>query len=105
MGVGQSLSHSCGPLTVLPQKVRFQANDMIIWSNAYRDRMKCPNCETSFHPQMNIIPAGSKRNGNTIYLYFQICPECEEAIVGFKEVTPFSYALSTQTEDLILLHK
>jgi hypothetical protein len=54
---------------------------------------------------MNIMPVGAKKNGNTIYIYYQICPECEEAVVGFKEVKPFAYALSTQTEDLTLLHK
>jgi hypothetical protein len=54
---------------------------------------------------MSIIPVGAKKSGNTIYLYFQICPECDEAIVGFKEVKPFSITLSTQTDDLTLLHK
>lgn len=38
----------------------------------------------SFHPQMNIMPIGVKKNGNTIYLYYQICPECGEAVVGLK---------------------
>jgi hypothetical protein len=67
--------------------------------------MKCSNCQVSFHPQMNTMPVGAKKNGNIIYLYYQICPECEEAVVGFKEVKPFAYALSTQTDDLTLLHK
>lgn len=49
--------------------------------------MECPTCLTQFHPKMNNALVGRNRRNNSIFLYFQLCPECEEPIVGVKEAT------------------
>ena len=47
--------------------------------------MKCPTCETVFHPHMNNTLIGKNAKNNNIFIYYQICPECREPIVGLKE--------------------
>ena len=46
--------------------------------------MECPNCKTSFHPQMWNFPIGLNKENKQAYVYYQICPNCKDAIVGIK---------------------
>ncbi|HKX96638.1 MAG TPA: hypothetical protein VJL78_02260 [Candidatus Nitrosocosmicus sp.] len=53
----------------------------------------------------NTLVGKNKRNVS-IFVYFQICPECDEPIVGIKEATRGEvYMNPNNTEGLVLLTK
>jgi hypothetical protein len=53
----------------------------------------------------NAVIGKNKRNVN-IFVYFQLCPECEEPIVGIKEATKGEiYMNPHNTEGLELLKR
>ena len=53
--------------------------------NANDKNMICPTCRTSFHPHMSNSFIGKNGRNNNVFIYYQICPECREPIVGLKE--------------------
>ena len=53
--------------------------------------MKCPNCNVSFHPQMMNFFRGRNSRGANVHVFFQLCAECKEPIVGVKEQQPNEY--------------
>ena len=53
--------------------------------NANDKNMICPTCQTSFHPHMSNLFIGKNGRNNNVFIYYQICPECREPIVGIKE--------------------
>jgi hypothetical protein len=51
--------------------------------------MKCPKCNTSFHPQMGLINIGYDFKEKLNYdLYYQLCPSCKKPIVGIHSYPP-----------------
>jgi hypothetical protein len=68
--------------------------------------MKCPSCQISFHPQMSINWVGMNASNANVYVYYQLCPECREPVVGYREQRKDeSFVLSSDLKDLILLSK
>jgi hypothetical protein len=66
--------------------------------------MNCPTCQTDFHPHMNNIFIGKNGKNNSIFIYYQICPECREPIVGIKEALKGEVYLNpNNVEGLVLL--
>jgi hypothetical protein len=68
--------------------------------------MECPNCKSNFHPQMWNFPIGLNKDNKQVYVYYQICPSCKDAVVGIK--TPKEGKLICYPHDvegLILLYK
>jgi hypothetical protein len=51
--------------------------------------LACPNCQTIFVPQMRTQLTGSNTRGMYVFVYvfvyYQLCPNCKESIVGVKE--------------------
>ena len=47
--------------------------------------MECPTCKLQLHPNMNNSLIGKNIRNISIFIYYQICPECGEPIVGIKE--------------------
>jgi hypothetical protein len=66
--------------------------------------MKCPKCQTSFHPQMENRWLGRNAKDVNVYLFYQIFPECKDPVVGFREQRKDElYVMSNDIKDLILL--
>ncbi len=66
--------------------------------------LKCPSCNVSFHPQLRSQWVGFKKGKfDAIYVYYQMCPECDEPVIGFKEVKSTEFPFSTQGEGVILM--
>jgi hypothetical protein len=66
--------------------------------------MDCPNCQTSFYPQMHTQLIGSNSRGMNVFVYYQMCPECKEPVVEVRELKDL-LALSFDVQDLTLLKK
>ncbi len=68
--------------------------------------MECPICQTNLHPNMNNALIGKNLRNVSIFVYYQICPECGEPIVGIKE-SPMGeiYMNPKNTEGLVFLTK
>ena len=47
--------------------------------------MKCPTCQIPLNPNMNNSFIGKNKRNTSLFVYYQICPECGEPIVGIKE--------------------
>ena len=47
--------------------------------------MECPICQTILHPNMNNALIGKNQRNISMFICYQICPECGEPIVGIKE--------------------
>ena len=68
--------------------------------------MECPTCQSQFHSNMRNTLVGKNKRNASIFVYFQICPECDEPIVGIKEATRGEvYMNPNNIEDLALLRK
>ena len=66
--------------------------------------MKCPACQVSFHPQMHNTLVGTNANNTNVYVYFQMCPDCKEPIIGVKEAKKDEFfLLASDVQGLILL--
>jgi len=49
---------------------------------------------------------GLKKDSKQVYVYYQICPNCKDAIMGIKTPNEGSFiCYPIDTESLILLHK
>lgn len=52
------------------------------------------------------FPVGLNKENKQVYVYYQICPSCKDAIVGIKTPKEGSFiCYPNDTEGLILLHK
>lgn len=60
------------------------------------------NCQTIFVPQMRTQPMGSNTRGMYVFVYYQLCPNCKEPIVGVKEQKDLD-ALNIDNKDLTFL--
>ncbi len=68
--------------------------------------MLCPTCQMNFHPQMSNVFIGKNARNNGIFVYYQICPECKEPIVGIKESLKGEVYLNpNEVEGLVILTK
>ena len=68
--------------------------------------MECPTCLAQFHSKMNNAVVGKNKRNVNIFVYFQLCPECEEPIIGVKEAAKGEiYMNPNDTEGLLLLKK
>ncbi len=47
--------------------------------------MKCPQCGTSFYPQMQSQQIGENGKGFYGIIYWQNCPNCKEFIICLKQ--------------------
>ena len=66
--------------------------------------LTCPTCQTKFHPHMNNSIVGKNARNNTIFVYYQICPECREPIIGIKEsIKGEIYLNPNDVENLVLV--
>jgi hypothetical protein len=66
--------------------------------------MICPNCQTNFYPQMHTQLIGSNSRDMNVFIYYQMCPECKEPVVGVRELKDL-LALSIDVQELTLLTK
>jgi transcription initiation factor IIE alpha subunit len=64
----------------------------------------CANCQTIFVLQMRTQLMGSNSKAMYVFVYYQLCPNCKEPIVGVKEQKDLD-ALNIDIKDLILLIK
>ena len=64
----------------------------------------CANCQTIFVPQLRTQLMESNTRGLYVFVYYQLCPNCNEPIVGVKEQKDLD-ALNIDLKDLILLIK
>jgi hypothetical protein len=68
--------------------------------------MECPTCKFQLHPNMNTSFIGKNKRNISLFIYYQVCPECGEPIVGIKESTKGElYMNPNDIEGLILLIK
>lgn len=68
--------------------------------------MECPICQTNLHPNMNNALIGKNQRNISMFVYYQICPECDEPIIGIKESSKGDiYMNPNNIEDLIFLKK
>ena len=66
--------------------------------------LTCPICQNEFHPHMNNSLVGKNARNNTIFVYYQICPECKEPIIGIKEsLRGEAYLNPNDVEDIVLI--
>ena len=66
--------------------------------------LTCPICQNKFHPHMNNSIVGKNARNNTIFVYYQICPECKEPIIGIKEsIKGEIYLNPNDVENLVLI--
>lgn len=72
--------------------------------NSHKMAMICPNCQTNFYPQMHTQLIGSNSRGMNVFIYYQLCPECKEPVVGVRELKDL-LALSIDVQELTLLTK
>lgn len=66
--------------------------------------LKCANCKRTFVPLMRTQLIGSNTRGMYVFVYYQLCPNCKEPIVGVKEQKDLA-ALNIDIKDLTLLTK
>jgi hypothetical protein len=66
--------------------------------------MKCPTSQTDFYPHMSNTLVGKNRNNASVFLYYQLCPECKEPVIRIIEATEGEAFLSPDDiNGLILL--
>ena len=66
--------------------------------------LTCANCQTIFDPQMRTQLMGSNTRGMYVFVYYQLCPNCKEPIVGVREQKDLD-AMNIDVQDLTLLTK
>jgi endogenous inhibitor of DNA gyrase (YacG/DUF329 family) len=72
----------------------------------YNIMMECPTCQSQLHSNMNNALVGKNKRNASIFVYFQICPECDEPIIGIKEAARGEvYMNPNNIEGLVLLRK
>lgn len=52
---------------------------------------------------MNNTLVGKNRNNNSVFLYYQLCPECKEPIIGIVEAAKGEAYLSPNDIDGLIL--
>jgi len=46
----------------------------------------CQTYEANFHPYTNNAVIEKNRKSNNVFIYYQMCPECREPVIGIKEL-------------------
>ena len=64
--------------------------------------MKCLSCKENFHPQMYNLWMGINSKNQYVHLYYQMCPNCKNPIIGIKESNKVM-EFSVDTDDVKLL--
>lgn len=68
--------------------------------------MKCPNCSVSFQPQFKSQLIGLNKKNESVWTLSQLCPQCDQPIVGFKVQKPNeSIDLDSAVADWVMLTK
>jgi hypothetical protein len=68
--------------------------------------MLCPTCQMNIHPQMSNVFIGKNGRNSGVFIYYQICPECKEPVVGIKESLKGEVYLNpNEVEGLVILTK
>ncbi len=68
--------------------------------------MECPTCKLQLHPNMKNSFIGKNIQNISLFVYYQICPECGEPIIGIKESTIGElYMNPNNVEGLVFLKK
>ena len=68
--------------------------------------MECPICSFNLHPNMQNSFVGKNQQNIGIFVYYQLCPECGEPIVGIKEAPKGEiYMNPNNVEGLVFLKK
>ncbi len=68
--------------------------------------MECPTCNFQLHPNMNNSLIGKNTRNISVFIYYQLCTECGEPIVGIKESSKGElYMNPNNIEELIFLKK
>jgi uncharacterized protein with PIN domain len=50
--------------------------------------LKCPNCGVSFQPQFNSHIIGLNKKKVNVIVFYQLCLECDEPIIGYRDQKP-----------------
>ena len=50
--------------------------------------MKCPNYGVSFQPQFSSHIIGLNKEKVNVIVFSQLCPECDQPIVGYRDQKP-----------------
>ena len=63
-----------------------------------------PSCNVAFHPQFfHQLVGFKKRKFDSAYVYYQLCPKCEELIVGYKEIKSGEFPALVDPESVLLM--
>lgn len=66
--------------------------------------LTCPSCNVAFHPQFLYQLVGYKKGKlDTVYVYYQLCPKCDEPIIGYKEFKSGEFPGLVDTESVLLM--
>jgi hypothetical protein len=66
--------------------------------------LTCPNCNVAFHPQFFQQLVGFKKASlDSVYVYFQLCPKCDEPIIGYKEFKSGQFPTLLDMESVLLM--
>lgn len=63
-----------------------------------------PSCNVAFHPQFfHQLVGFKKRKFDSVYVYYQSCPKCEEPIIGFREIKYGEFPALVDPESVLLM--
>lgn len=62
--------------------------------------MKCLSCDNHFHPQMGFHFLGFNKRQNSIYVYYQLCPSCNEPVIGTYETQKLEFMPPVSSDDI-----
>jgi hypothetical protein len=66
--------------------------------------LTCPSCNVSFFPQFFQQVVGFKKGRlDSVHIYYQLCPSCDEPIIGYKEIKAGEFPSITDERGLILM--
>jgi len=64
----------------------------------------CPSCNVAFHPQFFHQLVGFKKGKfDSVYVYYQLCPKCDEPIIGYREIKPGEFPGLVDAESVLLM--
>ncbi len=66
--------------------------------------LTCASCNVAFHPQFLHQLVGYKKGRlDSVYIYYQLCPSCDEPIIGNKEVKSGEFPGLADPKNVLLL--
>jgi hypothetical protein len=70
----------------------------------YTMGLTCPSCNVAFHPQFfHQLVGFKKKKFDSVYVYYQLCPQCEEPIIGYREIKSGEFPAFVDPESLLLM--